>query len=162
MLQVVVYIFFNFCYQDLCACSAFNFYSFKISLYIMTMHLCQLIYMILDWREISPNLFYGLNGNLPLLSFIVWMATCLSIDYFLDATFSFSFSYSYIIEIKILDRKKVRRAKLYYLRDRVNALKKWGFQLVSRMFAHVDQLGFWTCNSCSLRITLFVSIFEKP
>ncbi|CAD6246403.1 unnamed protein product [Miscanthus lutarioriparius] len=29
-----------------------------------------------------------------------------------------------IKEIKILDRKKVRRAKLYYLRDRVNALKK--------------------------------------
>ncbi|RLM85900.1 50S ribosomal protein L19, chloroplastic-like [Panicum miliaceum] len=29
-----------------------------------------------------------------------------------------------IKEIKILDRKKVRRAKLYYLRDRMNALKK--------------------------------------
>ncbi|KAL5207974.1 hypothetical protein ABZP36_032409 [Zizania latifolia] len=29
-----------------------------------------------------------------------------------------------IREIKILDRKKVRRAKLYYLRDRMNALKK--------------------------------------
>uniref|UniRef100_A0A453HJR4 50S ribosomal protein L19, chloroplastic n=2 Tax=Aegilops tauschii subsp. strangulata TaxID=200361 RepID=A0A453HJR4_AEGTS len=29
-----------------------------------------------------------------------------------------------IKEMKILDRKKVRRAKLYYLRDRMNALKK--------------------------------------
>ncbi|CAL5065274.1 unnamed protein product [Urochloa decumbens] len=29
-----------------------------------------------------------------------------------------------IKEIKILDRKKVRRAKLYYLRDRMNALRK--------------------------------------
>ncbi|KQK17811.1 50S ribosomal protein L19, chloroplastic [Brachypodium distachyon] len=29
-----------------------------------------------------------------------------------------------IKEVKILDRKKVRRAKLYYLRDRMNALKK--------------------------------------
>uniref|UniRef100_A0A0E0K0H7 Ribosomal protein L19 n=1 Tax=Oryza punctata TaxID=4537 RepID=A0A0E0K0H7_ORYPU len=29
-----------------------------------------------------------------------------------------------IKEIKVLDRKKVRRAKLYYLRDRMNALKK--------------------------------------
>ncbi|AQK51100.1 Ribosomal protein L19 family protein [Zea mays] len=29
-----------------------------------------------------------------------------------------------IKEIKVLDRKKVRRAKLYYLRDRMNALRK--------------------------------------
>ncbi|KZV34755.1 hypothetical protein F511_00657 [Dorcoceras hygrometricum] len=29
-----------------------------------------------------------------------------------------------IKEIKVLDKKKVRRAKLYYLRDRMNALKK--------------------------------------
>ncbi|EMS56595.1 50S ribosomal protein L19, chloroplastic [Triticum urartu] len=29
-----------------------------------------------------------------------------------------------IKEMKILDRKKVRRAKLYYLRDRMNALRK--------------------------------------
>lgn len=29
-----------------------------------------------------------------------------------------------IMEIKVLDKKKVRRAKLYYLRDRMNALKK--------------------------------------
>lgn len=29
-----------------------------------------------------------------------------------------------IKEMKILDRKKVKRAKLYYLRDRMNALKK--------------------------------------
>ena len=27
-------------------------------------------------------------------------------------------------EIKVVDKKKVRRAKLYYLRDKVNALKK--------------------------------------
>lgn len=27
-------------------------------------------------------------------------------------------------EIKVLDKKKVRRAKLYYLRDKMNALKK--------------------------------------
>ncbi|MFS7999421.1 putative ribosomal protein L19 [Helianthus anomalus] len=27
-------------------------------------------------------------------------------------------------EIQILDKKKVRRAKLYYLRDKMNALKK--------------------------------------
>jgi large subunit ribosomal protein L19 len=38
---------------------------------------------------------------------------------------SFLFSYPpNIKEIKILDRKKVRRAKLYYLRDRMNTLKK--------------------------------------
>ena len=29
-----------------------------------------------------------------------------------------------IKEIKVLDKKKVRRAKLYYLRDKMNALKK--------------------------------------
>lgn len=29
-----------------------------------------------------------------------------------------------IKEIKVVDKKKVRRAKLYYLRDRMNALKK--------------------------------------
>ncbi|KAF2293262.1 hypothetical protein GH714_040631 [Hevea brasiliensis] len=29
-----------------------------------------------------------------------------------------------IEEIKVLDKKKVRRAKLYYLRDKMNALKK--------------------------------------
>ena len=28
-----------------------------------------------------------------------------------------------IIDIKVLDRKKVRRAKLYYLRDRLNPLR---------------------------------------
>lgn len=27
-------------------------------------------------------------------------------------------------EIKVLDKKRVRRAKLYYLRDKMNALKK--------------------------------------
>jgi large subunit ribosomal protein L19 len=47
------------------------------------------------------------------------------VDCFPDAKFSFAFRYSpNIKEIKILDRKKVRRAKLYYLRDRMNALKK--------------------------------------
>lgn len=30
-----------------------------------------------------------------------------------------------IKEFKVLEKKKVRRAKLYYLRDRMNALKKW-------------------------------------
>ncbi|XP_010260787.1 PREDICTED: 50S ribosomal protein L19-1, chloroplastic [Nelumbo nucifera] len=29
-----------------------------------------------------------------------------------------------IKEVKVLDKKKVRRAKLYYLRDKMNALKK--------------------------------------
>ena len=29
-----------------------------------------------------------------------------------------------IKEIKVLDKKKVRRAKLYYLRDKMNSLKK--------------------------------------
>nr|GLL35750.1 hypothetical protein DM860_016092 [Ipomoea trifida] len=29
-----------------------------------------------------------------------------------------------IKEVKVVDKKKVRRAKLYYLRDRMNALKK--------------------------------------
>lgn len=29
-----------------------------------------------------------------------------------------------IKEIKVLEKKKVRRAKLYYLRDKMNALKK--------------------------------------
>ncbi|KAK4568770.1 hypothetical protein RGQ29_004252 [Quercus rubra] len=29
-----------------------------------------------------------------------------------------------IKEIKVLDKKKVKRAKLYYLRDKMNALKK--------------------------------------
>jgi large subunit ribosomal protein L19 len=45
------------------------------------------------------------------------------LDNFCDYSFPFSYSPN-IKEIKILDRKKVRRAKLYYLRDRMNALKK--------------------------------------
>ncbi|XP_022154987.1 uncharacterized protein LOC111022131 [Momordica charantia] len=32
--------------------------------------------------------------------------------------------YGSFSEIKVLDKKKVRRAKLYYLRDKMNALKK--------------------------------------
>ena len=34
----------------------------------------------------------------------------------------------------ILDRKKARRPKLYYVRDKMNTLKKWGCQLVVSRF----------------------------
>nr|POE78275.1 50s ribosomal protein l19, chloroplastic [Quercus suber] len=62
-----------------------------------------------------------------------------------------------IKEIKVLDKKKVRRAKLYYLRDKMNALKKQyllqkkEFSLLHFSSASSDLLFFFAQNPVIIR-----------